>query len=149
LHTDLGQLTLVAADFTRGDVAHALTAADHDRNQPSLFLCEGVLMYLRQDVIHRLLRAALACSSDDTLLAVSLSLRQGRNTWRIRAWRRITHRGEPPRTVLPTGPSLALLERAGWSPQQVTDPPERPGHARLVTARPNSLKGGPPDGKIA
>ena len=52
---DLRGVALAAADFRDDDVAAVLAAAGHDASQPTLFLCEGLLIYLDAPVITRLL----------------------------------------------------------------------------------------------
>src|SRR5207248_8361300 len=48
LDIDTPHVAFVAADFSVDDVAAGLAAAGHDRSQASLFLCEGVAIYLER-----------------------------------------------------------------------------------------------------
>src|ERR1700722_4277369 len=61
--TDLSGLTLVTADFRNSDVASVLAANGHDRRQPTLFLCEGLLIYLDQPALTSLLSGLAACAA--------------------------------------------------------------------------------------
>lgn len=45
---------LAAADFRRDDVGAVLAAAGHDAGDSSLFICEGLLVYLDEPTIARL-----------------------------------------------------------------------------------------------
>jgi len=51
LGIDTGHVGFVAADFTTDDVAAGLAAAGHDAGRPTLFLCEGVAVYLDAAVL--------------------------------------------------------------------------------------------------
>jgi methyltransferase (TIGR00027 family) len=118
---DLGRVTLVPADFRTDDTAAALAAAGHDAETPSLFICEGLLIYLDEDTSR--LAASLATHPDgessDAVVASANRIR--RNS-----------RSEPWLTILPAAAQLELLERAGWRAADTSD------HVRgmlLVTAR--------------
>ena len=52
-----GAPVLAPADFRHGDVAAVLGACGHDAGQPTLFLCEGLLVYLDRPTCVRLLTA--------------------------------------------------------------------------------------------
>jgi methyltransferase (TIGR00027 family) len=54
---------LAAADFRHDDVTAVLQACGHAADQPTLFLCEGLLVYLDRLACVRLLRAARAANS--------------------------------------------------------------------------------------
>jgi hypothetical protein len=58
----LGRLgvTLAAVDFRTDDVGAALERCGHDRGAPSLFVCEGLLVYLDQTTCGRLLQGLSA-----------------------------------------------------------------------------------------
>ena len=62
-----------AADFTVDDVGAALAAAGHDAGAPTLFLVEGLLVYLPEAVIVSLLTALRARATPASQLAVSIS----------------------------------------------------------------------------
>jgi O-methyltransferase involved in polyketide biosynthesis len=52
---------LVSCDFQADAIGLALAAAGHSGYDPTLFLCEGLLVYLDQDACHRLLAGMAAC----------------------------------------------------------------------------------------
>src|SRR5580658_10730634 len=51
LASDLRDVVLAPADFRGDDAAAVLAAAGHDAARPTLFLCEGLLIYLDVTVI--------------------------------------------------------------------------------------------------
>jgi methyltransferase (TIGR00027 family) len=133
---DLGRVTLVPADFRTDDTAAALAAAGHDAETPSLFICEGLLIYLDEDTSLRLLVALRSRSSATSWLAASLATHpDGESSDAVVASAnriRRNSRSEPWLTILPAAAQLELLERAGWRAADTSD------HVRgmlLVTAR--------------
>jgi methyltransferase (TIGR00027 family) len=140
-----GGLTLVPADFRVDDLTTALAAAGQRREAPSLFLCEGLLVYLDEPAIVGLLGQARARAGPASGLVATLAVhpegidsrvvRQRANAARSGA------RAEPWRTILPASSHLHLLVRSGWEPVEVVDdavfgtgsPPER---SLSVAARP-------------
>jgi methyltransferase (TIGR00027 family) len=136
-------LTLAAADFRADDVAAVLSGCGHDAGQPSLFICEGLLVYLDQPTCARLLAGLRSRAAPDSTLAVSLAVhRGGVSSEQVTAAanaRRRSGRREPWRTILPLDAHLALLSRAGWRVERVIDAVEldgaaSPGRTQLVTA---------------
>jgi methyltransferase (TIGR00027 family) len=137
------RLALVPADFRHDDVAAVLDACGHDAGQMSLFICEGLLVYLDQPTVVRLLTGLRAVAADHSTLAASLATHpEGMNSERVAEManaRRRTGEIEPWRTILPASAHLGLLAGAGW---QVTshidavqlDAGARPGRSLLVTA---------------
>ncbi|MBV9795817.1 MAG: class I SAM-dependent methyltransferase [Actinobacteria bacterium] len=145
LGTDLSELTLATADFRRHDVAAVLAASGHDRGRPTLFLCEGLLIYLDQPTLIGLLSGLAACAAPGSRLAASLAIHaEDRNTAEVVAAanaRRRAGETEPWRTILPRDEQLALLTQAGWQPERVLDAAELedsapPGRTLLVEAGP-------------
>jgi methyltransferase (TIGR00027 family) len=129
--TGLTGLTLVTADFRYDDVAEVLAAGGHDRDRATLFLCEGLLVYLDQPTLTGLLtglasRAAPGRgAAPGSLLVASLAVHAGdRPTAEVLAvanGRRRAGETEPWRTILPRDQQLALLAGAGWSTDRVCD----------------------------
>ncbi len=72
IHTDA--ITYVAADFATDDVEAALTEAGFDRGRATVFICEGVAVYLERSVLESLLRAIRAVASERSRFAISLSM---------------------------------------------------------------------------
>jgi methyltransferase (TIGR00027 family) len=136
-------LTLAAADFRTDDVAAVLSSCGHDAGRLSLFICEGLLVYLDQPTCDRLLVGLRARAALGSTLAVSLAVhRAGASSDEVIAAansRRPSGRREPWRTILPLDAHLALLGRAGWQVEQTVDAAELdgeavPGRTLLVTA---------------
>jgi methyltransferase (TIGR00027 family) len=140
-------VSYVAIDLTTGDVAAALSAAGHDAAQPSLFMCEGLLLYLDVGVVERVFRGLRTQVDARAALALSIAVR-GRTranplaAARRAAWnQRLRQIGEPPRTRLPRAEWDALLLSTGWAPVSAVDPHEldpeaSPGGTLLLTAEP-------------
>jgi methyltransferase (TIGR00027 family) len=140
-----GPPALVAADFGRDDVESVLAAAGHDAGQPSLFTCEGLLVYLDQTTCVRLLSALRARAAVGSTLAASLVIHRDDldSAWVlevVNSRRRIAV-AEPFLTILPAAAHLDLLTQAGWQAGEPTDAAElgtgaEPGRSLLVTAHP-------------
>jgi methyltransferase (TIGR00027 family) len=133
---DAGGLVFVAADFGRDSVADLLAAAGHDRSRPTLFVCEGLVIYLEESEILELLEALASRSAAGSELAVSLAVHpegvQSEAVVRAANARRGGARREPWRAILPAGAHLALLQRAGWAERHVTDDAELVSEARAL-----------------
>ena len=132
-------IAFVAADFAVDDVAGGLAAAGQRPDVATLFLCEGVAVYLETDVLERLLRGLRARAAPESLLAISLSVGDASGERRERFQARVTAVGEPVRTVLTADGAGALLAATGW--RDARDPTgdrreERAARAGLLLARP-------------
>ncbi len=136
-------MTLAAADFRTDDVAAVLGGCGHDVGRPSLFICEGVLVYLDQPTCARLLAGLRSRAAPGSRLAVSLAVhRQGVASEQVTAVanaRRASGSAEPWQTILPLGAHLALISRAGWRVERAIDAVQldaeaAPGRTQLVTA---------------
>ena len=118
LGADDSGLTLAPADFRTDDVQAVLEKCGHDPSQPSLFICEGLLVYLDQHTCVRLLSGLAARAPAGSVLAASLATHaDGSDSAVVIAAanaRRRTGDAEPWRTILPASQHLGLLERAGW-----------------------------------
>lgn len=110
--------TLVPADFRTDDVADVLARAGHAVGQPSLFVCEGLLVYLDRATCRRLLSALAGRSAAGSVLAATLSTHEeGPDSAEVVAAAnkmRRTAAAEPWRTILPAGEYLAVLAESGW-----------------------------------
>ncbi len=125
--------TLVAADLTTTDVGAALAAAGHDHQRRSLFVAEGLLVYLDEDTIIGLLSALAARSAGSSRLVATLATHPDHlDSTTVVEVANAGRRGadaEPWRTILPVAGSLDLLERSGWSVVESTyDTPFAAGH---------------------
>ena len=108
------QVRFVPADFARDPVADGLTAAGLDPGQPSLFLLEGVAVYLEPEVLERVLRQFRQVARPGSRLAISVSTASadGETGSRFRA--SVARLGEPARSTLDAGQATELLARTGW-----------------------------------
>ncbi len=136
---------LVAADLGEDDVGAALADAGHDAARRSLFVCEGILVYLDAASVTRVLSALRRVAHPTAALAASLAVHaDGLDSARVVAAanaRRLTGESEPWRTILPAGAHRELLARCGWRVTSVTDVAELgtgvpSGRSLLATAVP-------------
>lgn len=134
----------VAIDLADGDVAARLADSGHDASRPSLFICEGLLLYLERAVIAVLFRGLRERAAPASTLASSLAIDNGRVSpaaalRRVAFRRRLVELGEPPRSRLRRDEWETLLRAGGWSIEGEVDPrsldPEAAlGSSLLVTA---------------
>ena len=98
-------LTLAAADFATDDVGAVLARAGHVSTEPTLFICEGLLVYLDPPAGEMLLAGLAARSAPGSLLAASIATHaDGYDSAMVTAianGRRRTGAAEPWRTILP------------------------------------------------
>jgi methyltransferase (TIGR00027 family) len=136
---------LVAADFRHDDLVSGLAGAGHDRSLPTLFVCEGLLVYLDKAATIKLLGAAREVAAPGSVLAASLSIHaDGLDSAVVLARanaRRRTAAFEPWLTILPVSAQATLLARAGWRVATSADAADlgtgaEPGRSLLVTAAP-------------
>lgn len=110
---------LVPADFRTDDVGAALARAGHDPRAASLFVCEGLLVYLDAATIVTLLSQLRTSAPPRSVLAASLAVHpDGIDSARALVWanrRRRSGRTEPWRTILTGAGHAQLLREAGWS----------------------------------
>jgi methyltransferase (TIGR00027 family) len=108
------QVRFVEADFTRDPIAERLTAAGLDSAKPSLFLLEGVAVYLDAAVLERVLRQFRQVAYPGSRLAISVSLSSVDGEARSRFQASVAALGEPARSSLDVGQATELLARTGW-----------------------------------
>lgn len=137
LGIDGGHLRFVAADFTVDPVADLLASAGHDPGRPSLFLLEGVAVYLEEAVLRSLLAQLRRIAADGSRLAISLSVSGGSQE---RAARRAAFQaavaavGEPARSAVAGTGAGTLLEATGWRPVREPGAEGRAAHAGFIVA---------------
>jgi methyltransferase (TIGR00027 family) len=145
MNASRGDLTLAAADFRTGDVASVLSACGHDTTRSSLFVCEGLLVYLDGVTGIRLLSGLRARAGPGSTLAVSLAAHRpdvpSARAVAVANARRPAADAEPWLTILPADAYPAVLLQAGWQTSQVTDASQLDarvpaGRSLLVTAHP-------------
>jgi methyltransferase (TIGR00027 family) len=109
LDADVSEVAYAAADFLVDDVGAALAAAGHHASVATLFLVEGVLIYLPEDIIVSLLLALRARATPTSRMAVSIS-RGGSPEFRAR----VAAVGERAQSTFSEDEAGSLLERCGW-----------------------------------
>jgi methyltransferase (TIGR00027 family) len=109
MSVDVADVGYAAADFVVDDVGAALAAAGHDADEATLFLVEGLLIYLPEQVIVSLLTALRARATPTSQLAVSIS-RGGSPGFQAR----VAALGEHARSSFSEDEARALLQRCGW-----------------------------------
>jgi methyltransferase (TIGR00027 family) len=114
LGLDAGQVQFVEADFTRDPIAERLTAAGLNPGQVSLFLLEGVAVYLESAVLDRVLTEFRHVARAGSRLAISVSVSGARSEARSRFQASVAALGEPARSTLEAGQATEVLARAGW-----------------------------------
>jgi methyltransferase (TIGR00027 family) len=112
-------VTLVEIDFRSDDVGAALQRAGHEASLPTLFICEGLLVYLDCDTCQALLAALARRAASGSVLVVSMATHaDGLDSGEVASaanLRRRTGDAEPWQTILPVAEHLALLGQAGWT----------------------------------
>jgi len=108
------QVRFVEADFTRDPVAERLTAAGLHTGQLSLFLLEGVAVYLEPAVLERVLRQFRQVARAGSRLAISVSRSGAHGEARARFQASVASLGEPARSALEPDDATELLARTGW-----------------------------------
>ena len=139
-------MRFVEADFTRDPVAERLTAAGLDTAKPSLFLLEGVAVYLEPAVLERVLRQFRQVARAGSRLAISVSLSSADGEARSRFQASVAALGEPARSTLDAGEATELLARTGWrvmAGDDADDPDAAARRERLRTAGLLTASAGP------
>jgi methyltransferase (TIGR00027 family) len=119
---DLGEgppgVTLAPVDFRTDDLGAVLEQAGHVATEPSLFVAEGLLVYLDHSTCTRLLAALAGRAAAGSVLAISLATHaDGHDSAEVAAAanaRRRVGAAEPWLTILPAPEHLAMLTDAAW-----------------------------------
>ena len=115
LGIDASHVRFVEADFTRDPVAGRLRAGGLDPDAPSLFLLEGVAVYLEPAVLEDVLGQFRQVAAAGSMLAISVSLSRPRgDSARARFQATVAALGEPARSTFEAAEAEALLARTGW-----------------------------------
>ena len=105
----------VEADFTRDPMADRLHAAGLEAAVPSLFLLEGVAVYLEPAVLETVLEQFRQVAAPGSRLAISVSLsREHDEGARARFQAAVAALGEPARSTFDADQAEDLLARTGW-----------------------------------
>ena len=106
---DVTDVAYAAADFIVDDAGAALAAAGHDAQVATLFLVEGLLIYLPEDVIVSLLTALRTRATQGSRMSVSISRNRSPEFHS-----RVAALGEHARSTFSEDEAGALLQRCGW-----------------------------------
>jgi methyltransferase (TIGR00027 family) len=118
LDVALDHLTFVPVDLMSERIEGALSSAGHRREQATLFLCEGLLLYLSKSIVESLLAGlrVLAAPGSRLVLTCQETARAGSARLRRLAGRLfLAAIGEPRRSVFELGEMACLLDRSGWA----------------------------------
>jgi methyltransferase (TIGR00027 family) len=115
LGLDAAHVRFVEADFTRDPVADRLRAAGLRTDLVSLFLLEGIAVYLEPAVLEAVLGQFREFAAPGSRLAISVSLSRAHDDGaRARFQAAVAALGEPARSTFEADEAEALLARTGW-----------------------------------
>src|SRR6202020_526220 len=98
LNVAAGHIRFIPADFTADPIAEPLPAPGRAPARPTLFLLEGVAVYLERPVVERVLAAFREVAADGSELAMSVSTGTATAQARARFQQRVAELGEPVRS---------------------------------------------------
>jgi methyltransferase (TIGR00027 family) len=114
----VGDVVYVSVDLARADVVAALRAAGF-ADQATVFVVEGLLLYLAADRVHRLLadlsRLGAPASRLVTNVGIAVAERHRLSPRRLLRQGLVALRGEPFRFRLSPDQARAFLARTGWT----------------------------------
>jgi methyltransferase (TIGR00027 family) len=137
LAIDTADVAYVPAELSAEPVGPGLQRAGHDRRRSSLFLCEGLLVYLPRPAVERLLADLRGEAAGGSRLAVSVSVTSASAERRQSFARRVEAVGEPALTVLEAAEAAPLLHETGWE-ERPGPASERERNAGLIVAQPRA-----------
>lgn len=129
-------VTFAPVDLERQTLAATLQRAGHDSTAASLFLCEGVAVYLTRPHCEVLLRELRSAAGPGSRLALTLSVAirtPVQAAERVRLRRNVAAAGEPIRNDLTTPDAADLLTATGW---EFVETSASAAHAGFVLALP-------------
>jgi methyltransferase (TIGR00027 family) len=135
LGVQTGHIRFVAADFASDPVAQRLLDAGLDPETPSLFLLEGVAVYLEPRVLERLLRQLREVAAARSRLMISVSTISHDPVARARFQAAVASMGEPVRSSMDADEATHLLASTGWGLVAGDGPPSE------TVASPESVDG--------
>jgi methyltransferase (TIGR00027 family) len=135
LGVPLDDVTFASIDLMRERIGAVLAEAGHRPDERSLFLCEGLLLYLTTPVVESLLGDLRAGAAPASRLALSIreEIPGGSALTATRGWARrglLRMIGEPRRSSFELGEFGQLLERTGWTVVREVARDRRPGDRR-------------------
>ena len=123
LQIDATEIRFAAVDLGQNGPATVLTAVGFQAQLPTLFLVEGLLVYLAESEIDRLVDDLATLAANGSRLAVSASTLGGaRSDVRDGFARSVAAMDEPARSVLTTDQLRMKLTAAGWRLPDELDP---------------------------
>jgi len=125
LEIDVSAIRFGALDFTTDHAGLVLAALGHRADLHTLYLCEGVAVYLTEPVLRQLLRTLREHTAPNSTLAVSFAVTTGNQEFEaLRAVeeQRLARLGEEPRTRPSREEVYRLLRDAGWRPCETVSP---------------------------
>ena len=130
------QVRFVEADFTRDPLAERLLAAGLDPAAPSLFLLEGVAVYLEPAVLEAVLGQLRQVAAPGSRLVISVSLSRDHDEGsRARFQASVAAMGEPAMSAFDADEAEDLLARHGWQIMASRDDPDDPQTAKRQRQR--------------
>jgi methyltransferase (TIGR00027 family) len=147
MNADTQELALVPVDFRHDDFVRLLRDSGHVTSQPTLFVAEGLLVYLDQQTGLRLLAGLRSIAAPGSTLATSLAITgEGADSNQVVATintSRRTGRMEPWLTILAADAYSAFLNQAGWQIMRTSGSREletggNASRMQLVIAHPDS-----------
>jgi methyltransferase (TIGR00027 family) len=136
---------LLPADFLADDVAGGLATGGQDDCRPTLFICEGVLVYFDEpSTVTLLSQVRRRAPAGSQLVATLATVPAGSDPAVVLASvnsRRPNGASEPWRTMLPAAAQIDLMAKGGWDVVEAVDdvdlvdgaPPQR---SLSITAQP-------------
>src|SRR6202453_3311879 len=121
LNVAAGHIRFIPADFTADPIAEPLLAAGLDPARPTLFLLEGVAVYLERPVVERVLAAFRQVAANGSELAISVSSGTATPQERARFEQRVAGLGEPARSRFTPDQARDLLAAVGWQPTAASE----------------------------
>jgi methyltransferase (TIGR00027 family) len=125
-------LSFVSLDFTRDDLASALRAAGHDPGAPTVWIWEGVIMYLNDAALRGTLRAVRQLSAPGSTLIAHYHERESSATSVAIRKLLLSALGEPQIGIRSRQTMRAEMARAGF---EVVEDAGLPEQAARVGAR--------------
>jgi methyltransferase (TIGR00027 family) len=119
-----GGPTYVALDLLAGPVGPALADAGLDPGEPTLYVAEGVAMYLADDELRAVVTGLGAAPGSRLAFNIGVGFDGGRGVVRRLGRRVLARRQEPIRSTVTPDDVRALLADAGWQATTVTTGPE-------------------------
>jgi methyltransferase (TIGR00027 family) len=133
LGVDLDHVTFAEVDLMTQAVDAVLQGAGHHADQPSLFICEGLVRYLSRTAVNRMLAGLRQRSAvGSRLLLTAAESRGGGGQAARRLY--LAAIGEPVRSRFGAGEVARMLGETGWVVDHEIRRPEPGGRERLLVA---------------